>query len=653
MPIRLLGKILADLTLQGHYDLRLVALSCVIAVFASFASLNLAERIRSSQGAARLVWLGSAALALGGGIWSMHFVAMLAFSMPVAISYDFWWTFASMIFAVMATASGYALIAFGSLKPSRLVLAGLVTGTGVAIMHYTGMAAMLMQATVAYDRTLFIASGVIAVTAATAALWLSFRLEGMLHKLGASLIMGAAIAGMHYTGMAAANFQRCLTVDPTLPDGIDARLLAVTIAGATFVILSLGLTSALFDQRMARRATADAEKLTRSERRFRALVSSSSDIIAVLDAEGRIVYDSPAAKQILGFGREALIGRRLTDLVVGEDDVAAKTLLDRLLANREPRVSGEIRCRSQDGAVVDLEFVGMNRLDDPDVGGLVINLRDITERNRVAAELRAAKARAESANESKSKFLANISHELRTPLNAIIGFSDVLKSAALGPMGNPQYLSHAEDINRSGKYLLTVINSLLDYTRAESGHLRLENILVDPMAEAKVCLRLFEEQVAAKMIDFRITPVAEDFMLMLDRGKLRQILINLISNAVKFTPDHGKIVLAARMTEERACVISIEDTGIGMSEGDIATAMQPFGQTSNDLNRGLDGAGLGLPLAKSLVELHGGRLEIESARHHGTTVRIVLPADRVKYVPAADRPTTGPAAAPVRLVAAS
>src|SRR5262249_32963524 len=157
---------------------------------------------------------------------------------------------------------------FGSLKPARLCLAGLITGTGVAIMHYTGMSAMLMQATIDYDRSLFIASIVIAVTAATVALWLSFRLEGMVMKLGASLIMGAAIAGMHYTGMAAAIFQRCLTVDPALTGGIDARLLAVTIAGATFVILSLGLTSALFDQRMARRATADAEKLMRSERRF-------------------------------------------------------------------------------------------------------------------------------------------------------------------------------------------------------------------------------------------------------------------------------------------------------------------------------------------------------------------------------------------------
>lgn len=640
------------LILHGQYDLRLVALSCVIATFASFASLNLAGRIRSAAGGARLVWLGGAAIALGGGIWSMHFVAMLAFSMPVAISYDFLWTSGSMLLAIIAVGAGYALIAFGSLKPTRLLLAGLVTGIGVAVMHYSGMEAMLMRATIDYDRVLFVASIVIAVTAAAVALWLSFRLEGLLMKLGASVVMGAAIAGMHFTGMAAATFTLCLTPDPMISGGgIDSRLLAVTIAGATFVILSLGLASALFDQRLMRQATVDAEKLMRSERRFRALVSVSSDIIAVLDAEGRIIFDSPSTKQILGYGKGALTGKPLTEIVHDEDDVAARTLIERLRGNRETSVTGEIRCKTRSGEIVDLEFRGTNHLDDADVGGLVINLRDITERNRVQGELRAAKARAESANESKSKFLANISHELRTPLNSIIGFSDVLKSAAFGPLGHASYANFAEDINRSGKYLLTVINSLLDYTKAESGHLRLENILVDPMAEAKVCLRLFEEQVAAKMIDFKIAAVAEDFMLMLDRGKLRQILLNLISNAVKFTPDHGRIALSAKLTEDRACVILVEDNGIGMSDTDIATALQPFGHSSNDLHRGQDGAGLGLPLAKSLVELHGGKLEITSARHAGTTVRIILPADRVKYVPAADRP--GHVNSPVRLVASA
>jgi PAS domain S-box-containing protein len=461
--------------------------------------------------------------------------------------------------------------------------------------------------------------------------------------------MGAAIAGMHFTGMFAATFTLCLTADPLIAaGGLDSRLLAVIIAGATFVILSLGLASALFDQRLSRQSRAGEEQLMRSERRFRALVSASSDIVAVLDAEGRIVFDTPSAKHILGYGKGMLIGRPLLDIVVEEDEAAALSLLDRLFGDREDNVTGEIRCRTKSGEIVDLEFHGTNRLADPDVGGLVINLRDITERNRVAAELRAAKARAEQANESKSKFLANVSHELRTPLNSIIGFSDLLKGETYGPLGDARYAGYAQDINRSGKYLLTVINSLLDYTKADSGHLRLENILVDPMAEAKVCLRLFEEQVAAKMLDLKIEPVTEDFMLMLDRSKLRQIMLNLISNAIKFTPDHGKIALRAHLAEDRSCVINVQDNGIGMSDADIANALQPFGKAGHNLLRGDDGAGLGLPLAKALVELHGGILEITSARDVGTLVRITLPPDRVKYVSAADRPS---ASAPIRLVA--
>jgi len=176
-------------------------------------------------------------------------------------------------------------------------------------------------------------------------------------------------------------------------------------------------------------------------------------------AEGRIQFDTPSAKRILGYGKGALIGRPLTEIVVSEDDVAARTLIGRLLDNHEETVAGEIRCRTKSGETVDLEFRGTNRLEDPDVRGLVINLRDITERNRVQAELRAAKARAESANESKSKFLANISHELRTPLNAIIGFAEIISGQYLGPAHHP-YRERAAEIAAQAHLLLTAIEDL-------------------------------------------------------------------------------------------------------------------------------------------------------------------------------------------------
>ncbi|HEY4161575.1 MAG TPA: MHYT domain-containing protein [Dongiaceae bacterium] len=616
---------LDHLSLQGQYDFKLVALSCAIAVFASFASLNLAERIRSSSGGARLLWLTGSAFALGGGIWSMHFVAMLAFSMPVTISYEFWWTLGSMLLAVLATAGGYALIAFGSLQPSRLLLAGVVTGTGVAVMHYAGMSAMVMQATIAYDRALFLLSIAIAITAATVALWLSFRLEGAWHKLGASIVMGAAIAGMHFTGMGAASFALCLTNDPTSA-GIDAQLLAVAIAGATFVILSLGLSSALFDQRMARRATVDAEKLMRNERRYRSLVSNSSDIIAVLDAEGRITYESPSAKRILGYDSAALLGRPLTDFVIAEDDVVARSLIERLRGSRKPeagsddaaRIKGEIRCRNVGGETIDLEFVGINMLDDADIGGLVLNLRDITERNRVAAELRAAKARAESANQSKTQFLANISHELRTPLNAIIGFSDIIRRTD-GEAG--EYATHIAD---AGRRLLTVVSDVLDMSRLESGGLILDRreCRIDEVLEIAVenARPLFDAK--QQPLDLRIEPGIADIAA--DGKRLAQLFANLLSNASKFTPERGRVLVMAKPLK-KGVTIAIADTGIGMTHEQIVLACKPFGQVQGHLARTQEGAGLGLPIARGLTRQHGGELHIESRPGQGTTVVLTLP----------------------------
>jgi signal transduction histidine kinase len=150
---------------------------------------------------------------------------------------------------------------------------------------------------------------------------------------------------------------------------------------------------------------------------------------------------------------------------------------------------------------------------------------------------------------------------------------------------------------------------------------------------------LFEEQIAAKAINIVIDPLRQDFMLMVDRGKLREILLKLISNAVKFTADHGKVRIYAELAEDRRCVINVQDDGIGMTEAEITVALQPFGQANTALNRSTEGAGLGLPIAKSLVEIHGGELAIHSSRGMGTLVQVIFPADRVKYVSASERPT--------------
>ena len=220
---------------------------------------------------------------------------------------------------------------------------------------------------------------------------------------------------------------------------------------------------------------------------------------------------------------------------------------------------------------------------------------------------------------------------MRTPLNSIIGFSDLLLAQPNGPLLDT-YLEFARDINNSGKQLLTVINSILEYSRAESGNVKLDNILVDPMAEAEVCLRLHQEQIDAKSLQVTLEPFDRRYMLLVDRSKFRQILIHLISNAVKFTPDHGRVRVAIERDQEGDCILSVQDSGIGMSEEEVAQALQPFSQAQSGLNRSFEGTGLGLPITGALVALHNGKLKIESGRGVGTLVQVILPADRVKFI---------------------
>jgi NO-binding membrane sensor protein with MHYT domain len=245
----------AGMILTGAYDWRLVGLSYVIAVMASFTALDLAGRVTAARGRARLVWLLGGAFAMGVGIWSMHFTGMLAFSLPIALTYDVPTVLISLIVAMIA--SGFAL--FVASRPQltlpQLVVSGLPMGVGIATMHYTGMAALRMQAIINYDPPLFALSILIAVVASIAALWLAFQLRServspelwLGLKIGSALVMGVAITGMHYTGMLAAHFMPDAAAEPTA--GIDPLLIGAAIGVATVVILGLALVSSLVDQR--------------------------------------------------------------------------------------------------------------------------------------------------------------------------------------------------------------------------------------------------------------------------------------------------------------------------------------------------------------------------------------------------------------------
>jgi signal transduction histidine kinase len=276
-----------------------------------------------------------------------------------------------------------------------------------------------------------------------------------------------------------------------------------------------------------------------------------------------------------------------------------------------------------DGSVLE---VRSNPLPD---GGLVTSFSDITEQRQAERRLAAAKEEAEAASRTKSEFLANMSHELRTPLNAIIGFSDVMQSELLGPLG-ARYRSYAQDIQQSGEHLLKIINDILDLSKIEAGRLTLHEEVVDPAAMARDCARLVRARAEEAGVTLQLRmPADAPRQLSADAVKLKQILLNLLSNAVKFTPRGGRVEVALLRGSAGNLEIAVRDTGIGMSESEIAIALQPFRQIESTFARTHEGTGLGLPLTKALVELHGGSMRIESRPGDGTTVTVAFPVERV------------------------
>jgi NO-binding membrane sensor protein with MHYT domain len=248
------------MVVTGTYDPYLVALSVLIACFASYTALDLSGHVGLPRGVARRVWLAAAALTMGGGIWSMHFVAMLAFVLPMPMSYDIGLTTLSLVVAIFVMGVGFYVISRRSASPLRLVLSGIFMGLGIAGMHYTGMAAMRGHAELSYDPLFVALSLLIAIGASTVALWVAFRTTDLGQKLVAAVVMGLAISGMHYTGMRAAIFTVHETVhESQLNAGLDQTKLALAVAGITFIILAIASVASLFERQRAEEALREAQ----------------------------------------------------------------------------------------------------------------------------------------------------------------------------------------------------------------------------------------------------------------------------------------------------------------------------------------------------------------------------------------------------------
>jgi signal transduction histidine kinase/CheY-like chemotaxis protein/HPt (histidine-containing phosphotransfer) domain-containing protein len=506
----------------GVYEPALVATSVVIAILAAFVALSISGRIAAAHtGLSRWAWTSAGAVVMGGGIWAMHFVGMLAFSLPCGVGYDPVGTVLSMIPG--AAASGVALSVIGRRElPGllRLTVGAVLMGAGIGMMHYSGMAAMRPEALLRYDPAWAGVSVVVAVALAFISLSIRFRFHGAnasstATTLIAAAVMGCAVAGMHYTAMRAALFY-------PLPSILK---MSMALAPMTLAVLIT--------------------------------------IITVL--------------------------------------VASVTLV--------------------------ASFAGRQ-------AELALTLRaEIAERERSEVELIKARREAEEGNRAKSVFLATMSHEIRTPLNGVIGMANLLASTPL----NARQVQLVENLAKSGRSLLVLINDILDFSRVEAHELELFEAPFAPREVVAEIIDMFTEQCHSKGLDI-VYSVADEVpaQLLGDAVRLRQILINLVGNATKFT-ERGEIVIelsqAGETEDSLTLAVSVRDTGIGIPAEKLDGIFEPFRQADASMTRSYGGSGLGLSITKHLVGLMAGEIGVESTPGRGShfhfTARLRRTADAI------------------------
>ena len=605
--------------LHASHDSALVALSIAVAVFASYASLDLASRINAAGGRGRAAWLIGAAVALGGGIWSMHFIAMLAFSlgMPVAYSADI--TIGSLVAAVAVAGIGFHVVNRWPRRQGALLAAGGFTGVGVAVMHYTGMMAMQMNAVIAYDPLLFALSVVIAVTAATVALWLAFNIKGMWSRLAAALVMGAAIAAMHYTGMAAATFT---PIDMALRAPISSAspyFMAVAVGAATIVILALGIVAVLVDRYLAFHAA-----------EHQSLISNIPGAVYRCRADWTAVFMSDAITEMTGYTPADFVTHRtlqFADLIHPEDREHTWVAAAKAVEERRPYAI-EYRAVDRQGALRWFLDKAMPIFDTDGrltfVDGVIF---DVTDRKQAELALQETNGKLREAMDKLARqerfammgqIAATVSHELRNPLGAIrTSLFTIGKTVA--DKENPLVRRAIERAERGVQRCDTIVAEMLDFVRHKE---------LDRVAAAF-------DQWLGETLDEHTLPegIAVDrdlragIDLPFDQERMRRIIANLVDNAAQaltspgWVPPDGHEPRITIRTEVAGphVKITLLDNGPGIPADVLPRIFEPLFTTKNF------GVGLGLPTVRQLVELHGGTIDADSRPGEGAAFTIWLP----------------------------
>jgi len=424
-------------------------------------------------------------------------------------------------------------------------------------------------------------------------------------------------------------------VDMTAKAAEFRRIGSIAFVGLIVVLAVPGaLCGALVWRNMHGRRT--AETVTdRLRRQNELILNAAGEGVCGIDLQGRTTFVNPAAARMVGWQAQDMLGKPQHELLhhtraggapyPREDCPICGGLKD----GRAREVSDEVFWR-RDGTSFPVAYVSSPIYDERGrLTGAVVVFRDVTQQLWAERALREAKEQAEVASRSKTEFLANMSHELRTPLNAINGFSEVMCKKVFGPLGDAHYEEYVKDIHDSGQHLLALINDILDISKVEAGKLELceEPVAIDGVVEAAV--RIMRERAEARRLTLRTAIEGGLPAINGDERLLMQIVLNLLSNAIKFSHEGGAIDVRASRAADGGVEISVTDNGIGIAPENLDKVMMPFQQVEGSFTRQHQGTGLGLPLSKRLVELHGGRLEIESEVGAQTVARVRLGPERV------------------------
>lgn len=342
-----------------------------------------------------------------------------------------------------------------------------------------------------------------------------------------------------------------------------------------------------------------------------------------------ITFVNEALVQLTGYGRDEILGRNDRLFYGPETDGKTIQIIEKARANR-CATSTELLGQSKDGEAFRADVALVPVLDDTgNLFSFVTVYTDSSERHALSELQERRRLDLARGPDAEFQFTANLIHELRTPLNAILGFADVLKSEIFGELPHPKYREYLRDILESGNHLLELVNEILDLSRADAGRLDLCETVIDAEAITHTCVKMVEQSAGLAKVRLSTALSSDLPRLYADERRVRQILINLLANAVKFTPAGGDILITADREPGGGLMLSVLDTGIGMAESDLPVAVAPFGQIGLRPNQAREGTGLGLPLTKRLLEAHGGSLEVLTSVGQGTIMVARFPAERV------------------------